>query len=58
MLSARRTTFAPGNEQWARYILLNWPRRAEFLDLPPVVIAATALVKNVFDIPHERGHLT
>lgn len=28
--------FRPGNEQWARYIQLDWPRRAEFLGLPHV----------------------
>lgn len=26
--------FRPGNEKWARYIQLDWPRRAEFLGLP------------------------
>ncbi len=26
--------FKPANEQWARYIQLDWPRRAAFLGLP------------------------
>lgn len=51
--------FRPGNEQWARYIQLDWQRRAEFLGLPHVWPDPDPIVQDLttLKVADEQPHI-
>lgn len=51
--------FSPKNEQWARYIQLDWPRRAEFLGLPHVWPDPDPIVQDLttMEISQEQPYI-
>ncbi len=55
----KKDFFKSQNEHWARYILLDWQRRAEFLGLPHVWPNPDPIVQDMktFEISKDQPHI-